>query len=83
MEQRCPDVVWPVIQRQEKAILYEWWIANCPPHPDQHEIAHILEGEVTLWRPAYTVRGKAVSAELREQWITELAEAKSAFEASR
>src|SRR5262245_42266803 len=58
MEQRCPGVVWQVIRRQEKSILYEWQIATCPSHPAQHEIARLLDGEVTLWRLAYTVRGK-------------------------
>src|SRR5262245_37595784 len=28
MEQRCPGVVWQVIRRQAKAILYEWRIAT-------------------------------------------------------
>src|SRR5713101_3220729 len=42
MQQRCPNVVWKLIEQRSNDRLYELPLTKCGPHPDQHEIARIV-----------------------------------------
>ena len=68
-QQRCKNVVWKVLQKTSSSILYEWRMANCPPHPDQHEIARIIDGKWNRFRIAYTAKVKEISPDERKKWI--------------
>ena len=69
MQKRCPNVVWNAIQTGPSDILYEWRIAKCSPHPDQHEIARIMDGEVNRFRIAYTAKTTEMPADRRKEWM--------------
>ena len=72
MAQRCPDVVWDVLESSEREVLYECHIRDCAPHPDQHEIARFLENQTTVFRVAYSARGGDRSEETRTRWLERL-----------
>jgi len=76
MQNRCPNVVWSVIQVGPNDILYEWRIVTCSPHPDQHEIARIVDGKQNRFRIAYTAKTTELSADKRKEWIDNLLAAK-------
>ena len=72
MAQRCPDVVWDVLESSEREVLYEWRIRDCAPHPDQHEIALLFENQTTVFRVAYSARGGDISEETKTRWLERL-----------
>jgi len=72
MQNRCPNVVWSVIQVGPSDILYEWRIVKCSSHPDQHEIARIVDGKQNRFRIAYTAKTTELSADKRKVWIDKL-----------
>lgn len=69
MQQRCPEVEWKVIQQQSNALLYEWRITKCAPHPDQHEIARIVDGKSNRFKISYTAKVPELPEAKRKQWI--------------
>jgi hypothetical protein len=77
MSARCPETVWNVIERgpNTNTILYEFRVQNCPPDPDQHEIARILDGKYNRFRIAYGAKVKTLPPEERDKWIKLLSKA--------
>jgi hypothetical protein len=73
---RCPGVVWNEIEAKRDDILYEWRITGCGTEPDQQEIARYLASKSTVFRIAYSVKGKQMSDADRQQWISRLRAAK-------
>ncbi len=69
-ELRCPTVKWNTIEKSELAILYEYDIEDCPQVEDQHELSILLIGSFTLFRIAYTEKGKSLAPEVRDEWLT-------------
>lgn len=58
-----------VIESDEWSVLYEWSIHDSAPHPDQHEIARMIEGEQGVHRVAYVKKGPRLADEERSRWI--------------
>jgi hypothetical protein len=77
MVQRCPTVEWNVNERTKESILYEWRIKNCPPNPDQMEIARLIEGKWNRYRVAYATKVSELPQRKRTDWIKSLREAKT------
>lgn len=75
MRQRCPTVTWTVIERRADGLVYEWRIANCAPHPDQSEIARIVEAKMNTWRLSYTRKAAELTPAQRQEWLDWLGEA--------
>jgi len=69
MQQRCPNVEWKLIQQRSNELLYEWRITKCAPHPDQHEIARIMDGKSNRWKISYTAKVTGLPEAKRKQWI--------------
>ena len=76
IEKRCPNVKWNIIKKQDKNILYEWRVQDCPSEPDQNEIARYVDGNWNRWRIAFAAKGKGLSEDKREKWIKYLSKAK-------
>lgn len=76
MRERCPTVVWTLINERPDGVIYEWRIASCPPSPDQHELARIVEASMNLWRLACTAKGAELAPETRQTWLRWLNEAR-------
>lgn len=72
MQNRCPAVIWNVIQKGEAEILYEWRIENCSPNPDQHEIAKIMYSKVNFFAIHYVSKVKMLPEDERKDWIERL-----------
>ena len=73
----CPTIRWNVIERREGSLLYEWRIENCPPQPDQLEIARWFEGKWNRFRLAYAAKGKEFPPGKRAELIKWLSQAKA------
>jgi hypothetical protein len=80
MLRKCPNVVWNVIEKIGKDILYEWRIENCSPNPDQHNIVRIFDGKYNRFQLMYMRKTKELPAEERDQWLKVLREAKVVIE---
>lgn len=77
IEKRCQNVVWNVIQREEKKVLFEWKITDCSAHPDQHEVALLIYGKWTVFKISYVEKVKELTPEVRDKWIKAFSEAKA------
>ena len=72
MEKRCPGVVWKVIRKSDREILYEYYFEKCSGQSGQHEIARILYGQWNIWRLAYIQKGLPMDEQERLMWIEAL-----------
>ncbi|MEL6431016.1 MAG: hypothetical protein AAFP22_03140 [Planctomycetota bacterium] len=61
-----------VIAEDEHSVLYEWTLLAHPIHPDQHEIARLLEGNEGMHRVAYTHKYGELNDAERALWIERL-----------
>ena len=68
MQQRCPNVEWKLIEQRSNDLLYEWRITKCAPHPDQHEIARIVDGNSNRFKISYTAKVTELTETKRKQW---------------
>src|SRR5882672_6229420 len=68
MQQRCPNVEWTLIEQRSSDLLYEWRITKCAPHPDQHEIARIVDGNSNRFKISYTAKVTELPEAKRKQW---------------
>jgi hypothetical protein len=67
---RCPNLIWKEIEAHGEDILYEWQVENCEGTPDQHELARYLATRYSVFRVAYTIKTKPLSAEERDFWLS-------------
>ena len=70
--ERCPNLIWNEIEAKGEDITYEWRIEGCASDPDQHEISRYVGTRASVFRLAYTVKGKQMSPEVRAQWLDRL-----------
>jgi hypothetical protein len=75
MAERCPSLVWNVIERIHEDVIYEWRVENCSSNPDQHEIARFLVGKQNVFRIAYTAKMKEISEERKKELLERLRQA--------
>ncbi len=68
MTQRCPNVVWVVLDERADSVLYEWVLQDCEGQDDQHEIARLLRGNDGLHRVAYTQKGPRLGSVTSAVW---------------
>jgi hypothetical protein len=74
--QECPNIVWKVIEKTGKDILYEWSGENCSSNPGQHNIARTFVGNHKGFQLIYTRNAKEFPAEARDQRLKVLREVK-------
>ena len=66
---RYAHVDTAVIEEDEWSVLYELFQHDSPPHPDQHEVARMIEGNMGIHRVSYLRKGPRMSDEEREIWV--------------
>lgn len=76
MSKDCPSLVWNVIRRDEKTIVFEWRDSGCGGFEPQTELDRVTIEKDGLYRLAYAVKTKApLPADRRKQWLAILDQA--------
>ena len=58
-----------VLEQDDFSVLYEWLLIGSDPHPDQHEVARMIEGHQGLHRVAYVHKGGRLTEAERAEWM--------------
>jgi len=70
MSKDCPSLVWNVIRRDAKTIVFEWRDSGCGGDEPQTELDRVTIEKDGLYRLAYAVKTKApLSPDRRKQWL--------------
>ena len=73
---KCPRVIWSVIEKTKRDILFEWRVENCPQNADQHQVQRLLDGKWNGFNIAYVRKVTELPPDEREQWLKVLRESK-------
>jgi hypothetical protein len=75
MSKDCPSLVWNVIRRDEKTIVFEWRDSGCGGFEPQTELDRVTLEKDGLYRLAYAVKTKTpLPPDRRKQWLALLDE---------
>ncbi len=70
MSNGCPSLVWNVIQRDEKIVVFEWRDAGCGGFEAQNELDRVTIEKDGLYRLAYAAKVKGpLDPEKRKIWL--------------
>lgn len=66
------DVEQHILGEDEFSVVYEWLLQGHPEHPDQHELARLIEGNDAIHRVAYVRKGPRMELAERARWLEAL-----------
>lgn len=69
LKESSPNLVWSVISKSGKDIMFDWKVTNCPGEADQYEIDRAISGSEAIWFLHYATKKLPVSSGKRDEWI--------------
>ena len=69
MRARAGHVEWQVLEQDNTSVLYAWTLTGTADHPDQGEIARLIQGRDGVHRAAYAYKTLPLDPARRTYWI--------------